>query len=80
MLVNVWKWIHLSGKLVEERLISDTDSKHPGVLSVIRTDGETNKSETVTTSWSSLGYPNCQGFAKFYRLKQLNFHQFAFKH
>lgn len=68
MLVNVWKWIDLSGKLVEEGVISETDRKHPGVTSLIRTDNETNKaSETVTTSWSSIGYPNCQGHAKYYR-------------
>ncbi|XP_074036422.1 GATOR complex protein mio [Leptinotarsa decemlineata] len=67
-LANVWNWLHLTEKLVEDGMIKDSEYKHPGVLYVLSNIELTQqKSETVTVSWSDLGYPNCQTSAKYYR-------------
>ncbi|XP_050310111.1 GATOR complex protein MIOS [Anthonomus grandis grandis] len=72
VLSNVWHWLHLSAKLVEEGRVAtpslSTAHKHPGVLSVL-TGGETTESspsEVKTVSWTDLGHPNCKGNVKFY--------------
>lgn len=67
ILSNVWNWIHISGRLVEDGFISNSDDKHPGVLSVLKVDPTTNKSTAISVSWSDLGYPNCQGSAVYFK-------------
>lgn len=67
MLTNVWNWLHLSEKLVEEGIIRGSSSKHPGVRSVLKIDGNTNKSEVLSIPWSELGNNNCSGSARIYK-------------
>lgn len=67
MLTNVWNWLHLSEKLVEEGVIRGTNSKHPGIRSVLKIDGTTNKSEVISIPWSELGNNNCYGSARIYK-------------
>lgn len=70
VLANVWYWLHLSAKLVEEgRVICpslNTSYKHPGVLSVLNSELENHPSEAITISWSDLGHINCKGSVKLY--------------
>lgn len=67
MLTNVWNWLHLSGKLVEDGIIRGHNSKHPGVRSVLRIDSSTLKSEVINIPWSELGSNNCYGTARIYK-------------
>ncbi|KAJ8949341.1 hypothetical protein NQ314_008261 [Rhamnusium bicolor] len=67
VLSNVWNWLHLSSKLVDEGVIRGSSYRHPSIMSIIsRIDPNTNKSETITLTWAELGNPNCQGSAKYY--------------
>lgn len=66
-LSNVWNWLHLSGKLVEEGVIRGHNSKHPGVKSVLKIDNNSTKSEVISISWSELGNTNCHGSARIYK-------------
>lgn len=67
MLANVWNWLHLSSKLVEEGTLRGYNSKHPGVRSVIKVDGSSSKSDALSINWSELGSNNCYGAAKIYK-------------
>ncbi|CAH1154363.1 unnamed protein product [Phaedon cochleariae] len=67
-LANVWNWLRLTERLVEECIIKESEMRHPGVISVLyNIDGNVKKSEVLTVAWSDLGYPNCQSSAKYYR-------------
>ncbi|XP_066259323.1 GATOR2 complex protein MIOS [Euwallacea similis] len=70
ILSNVWNWLHLSAKLVEDgRVVAtslSTSYKHPGVLSVLTCNYETTPSEVVTIPWLELAHQNCKGSVKFY--------------
>ncbi|KAL1497793.1 hypothetical protein ABEB36_008691 [Hypothenemus hampei] len=70
VLSNVWHWLHLSAKLVEEGKVVcsslKTSFKHPGVLSVLMQDCENAPSEVMNVSWTDLGHINCKGSVKFY--------------
>ncbi|ENN79182.1 hypothetical protein D910_02334, partial [Dendroctonus ponderosae] len=70
VLANVWHWLHLSAKLVEDGKVTgptlNTSFKHPGVLSVINNDHDNFSSEAITVSWTDLGHVNCRGSVKFY--------------
>lgn len=65
MLTNVWNWLYLSGKLVEEGSLRGCSSKHPGIRSLLKFDGNTNKSETVSVSLSDNS--NTYGGARIYK-------------
>ncbi|KAJ8938879.1 hypothetical protein NQ318_016083 [Aromia moschata] len=68
VLSNVWNWLHISSKLVDDGIIRGTSCRHPGIISIIsKIDSNMNKSETVTITWAELGNPNCQGSARYYR-------------
>lgn len=66
-LSNVWSWLHLSGKLVEDGVIRGQNSKHPGVKSVLKIENNSTKSEVISISWSELGNTNCHGSARTYK-------------
>ncbi|XP_076266778.1 GATOR complex protein mio isoform X2 [Rhynchophorus ferrugineus] len=69
VLSNVWNWLHLSMKLVEDDKLSipGVMYKHPGVLSVLNIDPEKNPSEMVSVTWTELGHTNCGGTMKYYK-------------
>ncbi|KAJ8985000.1 hypothetical protein NQ317_016911 [Molorchus minor] len=68
ILSNVWNWLQISSKLVEEGTIRGTNFRHPGIISIIsKIDPNINKSDTITISWAELGNANCQGSARYYR-------------
>ncbi|VEN38723.1 unnamed protein product [Callosobruchus maculatus] len=67
-LANAWNWLHLTEKLSLDGVLRDSEYKHPGIAYILsKIDSEDNKSEEVIIPWSDLGYPNCQGSAKYYR-------------
>lgn len=73
MLRNVWNRLYLSNKLVEDGTLRGCNSKHPGVRSVLKIDGTTIKSESVSISWLDTGNLNCgvvgsSSSAKMYKL------------
>ncbi|RZC42359.1 WD repeat-containing protein mio-B [Asbolus verrucosus] len=61
MLANVWNWLFLSRKLVEEGLLNGTQCKHPGVQAVLKIDPSNSKSDHYSLLWSDLGNTNCHG-------------------
>lgn len=67
MLTNVWNWLYLSGKLVEDGPLRGCNSKHPGIRSILKFDGTTNKSETISASWSESNSVNSYGSARIYK-------------
>lgn len=67
MLRNVWNRLHLSDKLVEDGTLRGSNSKHPGVRSVLKIDGATVKSESVSISWAETSGVNCAGSARMYK-------------
>lgn len=70
VLSNVWNWLDLCLKLVEENQIvlpAGFPYKHPGVMYILNIDPDRNPSETVTVSWNELGHANCSGTIKYYK-------------
>lgn len=67
MLANVWLWLDLSSKLVEEGNLRGCGTKHPGIKSFLRFDTQPIKSEVVSVPWMELGCLNCHGSAKYYK-------------
>lgn len=66
ILSNVWNWLHLSAKLVEDnKVVAHKSTKHPGVLSVINSS-DSEASDVVTKLWSDLMQNNCKGSVKYY--------------
>ncbi|CAG9761033.1 unnamed protein product [Ceutorhynchus assimilis] len=70
-LSSIWRWLHLSAKLVESGRVTcpsvNASHKHPGVLSVLNHDYEKFPSDTVTKPWADLGHSNCRGSVKYYK-------------
>ncbi|XP_044266200.1 GATOR complex protein MIOS-B [Tribolium madens] len=67
MLANVWNWLFLSGKLVEDGVLAGTQCKHPGVQAVLKLDPSNNKSDHYSLLWSDLGNKNCQGVVRIFK-------------
>jgi hypothetical protein len=67
MLSNVWNWLFLSGKLVDDGTLTGTQCKHPGVQAVLRIDPSNSKSELYSLLWSDLGNKNCQGVVRIFK-------------
>lgn len=67
MLSNVWLWLDLSFKLVEDGGLRGCGTKHPGIKAFLKFDGPKIISEVVSVPWAELGCLNCHGSAKFYK-------------
>ncbi|XP_039295830.1 GATOR complex protein MIOS-B [Nilaparvata lugens] len=56
-LSHIWQWLHLSKSLVDDGTLEVTNTKHPGVRSVLGMDANNtviNKSELLTLPWADL--------------------------
>lgn len=67
MLANVWNWLFLSGKLVEDGFLVGCHSKHPGVQAVLKLDPANNKSDHYSLKWADLGNANCHGVVRIFK-------------
>lgn len=67
MLVNVWNWLALSQRLVEEGLIRGQTGKHPGIKDVLKLESASNKSEMLPTTILDMGNNTTLTPVKIYR-------------
>lgn len=67
VLANVWNWLYLSGKLVEEGHLGNCQWRHPGVQAVLKIDPAKSKSDSYAISWSDLGSGNCSGSVRIFK-------------